>query len=126
MDYSALAKTAASALAAIFKKHPAVEKFQSDFIQAVVDWIRPVFLKDDTPLQDLKKDPDVTVNQNDVATKIEKHLVNNPDGAATLQELLKRLAESGEIPTGGNSATITGDNNSVFQGINGSSISINK
>lgn len=121
-----VAKATAAALASIFKKHPAVEKFQNEFIQALVDWIRPLFLKDDTPLEDLKKAPDVAVNISDVATKIEKHLNNNPNEVVLLQDLLNKLEDSGALGKESITANVTGDNNQIIQGVTNSSISINK
>lgn len=126
MDFSSLASTAATTLAAIFKKHPAVEQFQNDFIQGLVDWVKPLFLKDSTPLDDLKGKPDEPLNQQEVATKINKHLNNAPESAAILEQLIKKIMDSGELPKAGNAISVVGNDNQIVQGVQGSTININK
>ena len=65
---------------------------------SIWNWIRPIFLKDDEPLEDLKKEPDNPVNQQDVGTKIQKYLSKNPEAVSSLEALLEKLEKAGEKP----------------------------
>ncbi|KAA3621835.1 MAG: hypothetical protein DWQ02_27035 [Bacteroidetes bacterium] len=80
---------------------------------AIWDWVRPLFLKDDEPITDLKADPDDQDNQEAVAIKVKKHLKKNPDASGDLESIIKALQEAGEEPSSVKITQIhygTGDN----------------
>lgn len=98
MALETLATTALGYLISSIKKSEGGKQASKEMSTAIWEWIRPIFLKDEEPINDLKNDPDDADNQNDVATKIKKHLKKNPESQAPLEQILKELAESGEKP----------------------------
>jgi hypothetical protein len=84
--------------------------------------IKGLFLGDDlTTLNLLEKYPESKEMQAEVRTKLEEKLTANPDVAALLQELLKKIPVS---QINQNTMTVTGNNNQTVQG-NSGSVSIN-
>lgn len=85
-------------LVSAIKKSKGGQQASDELSTAIWEWVRPIFLKDDEPLEDLKKDPDNPINQQDVGTKIQKYLAKNPDAQASLEALLEKLKKAGENP----------------------------
>lgn len=100
--------------------------FLNDFTAASVAWIKPIFLtENDKPkevLQDLIDDPKEPLNADAAATAIAKAVKKNPEeGEKHLQdmyEVLKSKNETGSEST--NIANLTGNDNTVIQGIKNS------
>lgn len=103
---SAMIGTVVGYLAKKFKENKAVKDFFNDFTEATVNWIRPLFLKeDDQPkelIEDLKTDPDDKLNTDAVENAIAKALKKEPN----LEQHLKAMYEA--IKKGGNSLGATG------------------
>ena len=73
------------------KENKTVSEFIADFTSATVNWIRPIFLKeDDTPkdvLADLKADPESKYN----ATAAENAIAKAADGKPEVEEELRKM-----------------------------------
>ena len=78
-------------LAKTLKENKTVSEFIADFTSATVNWIRPIFLKeDDTPkdvLADLKADPESKYN----ATAAENAIAKAADGKPEVEEELRKM-----------------------------------
>lgn len=116
-------------LATKLKENQSVKTFFDDFTEATVNWIRPIFLKEDGTeekvIQKLKENPDSIVKQEAVKAAIASEIEDNPEAEKLLQEMAKIIAEkTGNTIT--NTMTVTGDGNYSFQGISGGNIAINK
>ncbi|MFK8006571.1 MAG: hypothetical protein AB8H03_09375 [Saprospiraceae bacterium] len=113
----ALALAAVGYLVKAIKDHKELDKFQNDFVGATVNWIRPLFLRDDDTekdqLKDLKDKPDSASKQTAVKAEIQEYLEENPDKAKELQSLIDQLNKA-DIPPAGINITQThygsGDN----------------
>jgi hypothetical protein len=107
-----------------FKDSKVAGKALDELSEATWNWVRPIFLKDDEPLKDLKNDPDDSVNQQMVNAMIKKHLKNNPDELAGLQALVDKI-NAGQTTNKTNSVTVSGDGSIVVQDVAQSNIHIN-
>ncbi len=131
--------TSAAAIAAIvtylakkLKDDKSISGFLSDFTEASVNWIRPIFLKEDGTeekiVQKLKESPESEIKQNAVKVAIASELEDNPDAEKWLQEMAKIIKEkkgenqpvsiinsknvvTGTVKAGG--SIIIGDNNNA-------------
>ncbi|MEA5259740.1 hypothetical protein VB264_18230 [Arcicella aquatica] len=113
------------------KDNSSVKAFLDDFTEATVNWIRPIFLKEDGSekhvIQELKKEPDNLSKQEAVKAVIVSKIEDNPTAEKWLQEMAKIIAEkTGNTTTTTNTMTVTGDGNYSFQGISGGNITIHK
>ena len=100
-------------------------KFITDFTNATVKWIRPLFLKDDD-VEDYKafKDNPTDSDTKDILTaKIKKELNQNGQMKNELIDLLKKISndnsEASKIVN-----NVLGDKNTLFQGGSGNTITI--
>lgn len=100
----ALALAAVGYLVKAIKDNKALDNFQNDFIGATVNWIRPLFLRDDKSekdqLKDLKEKPDSASKQTAVKAEIQEYLEENPTQAAELQKLIDQLNQANIPPAG--------------------------
>ena len=89
-------------LVAAIKENKDLKQFGNDFLGAFIQWIRPLFLKDDETekdaLQNLKANPDDKFNQQAAANEIERHLAQNPSALAPLETLLGQLKAQNLAP----------------------------
>jgi hypothetical protein len=118
-------------LATKLKDNQSIKSFLDDFTEATVNWIRPIFLKEDgtekSAIQNLKKEPDSLSKQEAVKAVIVSKIEDNPAAEQWLLEMAKIIAEkTGNTITQTNTMTVTGNNTNNFQDITGSSIIINK
>ncbi|MEA5258079.1 hypothetical protein VB264_09805 [Arcicella aquatica] len=116
-------------LATKLKENQSVKTFFDDFTEATVNWIRPIFLKEDGSeekiIQKLKENPDSQAKQDTIKAAIASEIEDNPEAEKWLLEMVKIIAEkTGNTTT--NTMTVTGDGNYSFQGIRGSTIIIHK
>ncbi len=128
---TALATSVVTYLATKLKENQSVKVFFDDFTKATVNWIRPIFLKEDgtekSAIQDLKKEPDNPIKQEAIKAVIISNIEDNPSAEKWLLEMAEVIAQkTGNTATQTNIMTVTGDNNTTIQGISGSSIIINK
>jgi hypothetical protein len=102
-------------------------KFLSDFRDATVRWIRPLFLIDDTEDDDyaaFNRNPNDADSKNIVLAKVKKALNNDAEMQACFTELLHKMQVSGQSIH--YSTSISGAGNLVMQGSNNNSITLNK
>jgi hypothetical protein len=128
---TALATSVVTYLATKLKDNQSVNSFLEDFTEATVNWIRPIFLKEDgtekSAIQELKKEPDNLVKQEAVKAVIVSKIEDNPSDEQWLLEMAKVIAaKTGNTSTQTNTMTVTGDGNYSFQGISNSNINIGK
>lgn len=97
MKISAIALKAVSYLIGTFSNSSGAKTAKSEFSDALWNWIRPIFIKDDEPLKDLEANSQNEINQAEVALKIDKYLSKNEGEIAKLTELLT-LLESKNLP----------------------------
>ncbi|MEA5140690.1 hypothetical protein [Arcicella rigui] len=121
--------TVVTYLAGKLKENQSVKSFFDDFTEATVNWIRPIFLKEDgtekSAIQELKKEPDNPTNQGVVQGLIVDKIEDNPAAEKWLLEMAKIIAEKPVTTTKNTyTANVQGNNNKVIQGISGSSIII--
>ena len=119
-------------LAKTLKEQKSVKDFFNDFTDATVHWIRPLFLKDENEyekiIQDLMKNPDSQIKQQQVETAIASHLEDSPNDEQQLKAMYEQLqakattdknihiSHSKNVVTGAINAAgnvIVGDNNNT-------------
>ena len=114
------------------KEHKSVKDFFNDFTDATVNWMRPLFLKEENQyekiIEDLMKKPDSPIKQQQVETAIASHLEDSPSDEQHLKAMYEQLQEkaktdksinisnsknvvTGTINAAGN--VIVGDNNNT-------------
>lgn len=114
----ALAGSVVGYLIKTIKDNKDVNNFFSDFTSATVDWLRPIFLKEDglsTELfEDLKTAPDDALFQESVKLEVAKLVKKNPQFEELLKSLVAEITEKEGRFTSGYSVTQThfgsGDN----------------
>ena len=94
MAISSLVLSAVSYLAGSISKSKGGKTAGDEFSEALWNWVRPIFIKDDEPLEELKAKPDDSNNQTMVALKVEKFLEKNEGEVKTLQDILAKLKGS--------------------------------
>jgi hypothetical protein len=102
---TAMIGTVVGYLAKKLKDRNSVQDFFSDFTDASVSWLRPIFLQDDKPkdiIEDLQKDPNEKLNTDAVETAIAKVLKREP----ALEEQIKTMYE--KIASGGSDLALKG------------------
>lgn len=119
-------------LAKKLKDNKTFQDFTSDFTSATVNWIRPLFLKDDgTPKEALEKlaaNPESESRQKMIQASLEAELEENPKAKEYLQEMYRvikekefkgeaiKITNSKNVLIGDNSVQgdfIVGDNNTT-------------
>ncbi len=115
--------TVISYLIPFFSKSESFKKFKQELGDATIDWIRPLFLKDDeTPSEeasDLANAPDDEINQQAAKVKLVKLARNLENGDQLLKELAQKLRDkSGSLRQYiiKNQSTVKGDRNQIIQG----------
>ena len=92
---SEMAKTVVSYLAGSLKESKALKSFFTDFTDATVQWLRPIFLIDDKEekrmIKDLIENPDDTDNLQEIETAIIKTVKKQPELESSLVELFKEI-----------------------------------
>jgi len=111
-----------------------ISKFISDFSQATIDWIKPIFLKEDGSETDISlefsKKPDSPIRRRALESAIEMKLEDEPEGKLFIEEIFQSLSKkddgqkaiatviasknvnTGNVNTGGGDF-ILGDNNKI-------------
>ena len=98
MVLETLIGSAVGYLVSSIKKSKGGKQAGDELSTAIWEWVRPLFLKDDEPLTDLKDAPDDQDNQQRVALKIKTHIKKNPDAEGELKAILEKLQAEGEEP----------------------------
>ncbi len=81
-------------------KNESVNSFFDDFSEATVNWIKPLFIKeDDTPTRSLEKlstNPNSASKQNLLKATLESELEDNPDAEEYIREIYEKISQSEE------------------------------
>ena len=115
-------------LAKKLKDNKSIDDFFNDFTEATVNWIKPVFIKQDQPkeiLENLQKDPTDELNQRDAITSIERLIRQDPSTLKLLEQMVTTIEKKDPEVTQANTLSITGSSNKTYQDINSSSITDN-
>jgi len=111
-------------------KNESVNSFFDDFSEATVNWIKPLFIKeDDTPTRSFEKftaNPNSESKQKLLQVTLESELEDNPEAEKYIKEIFEKISQTEEGAKIINTLTVTGDNNTTIQGVQGSKITINK
>ena len=117
-------------LAKKLKDNKSVQDFFSDFTEGTVNWIKPLFIKEDGSeekiIQKLKENPESETKQAAVKVAIASEIEDNPDFAKQLEAMAAHIQKKiGGVSNEGSTVTVSGDNN-IFGGVNvtGSTITI--
>jgi len=82
-------------------KNESLNRFLSDFTDATVKWIRPIFLKDDGTekevIKTLKENPGSQPRRKAVESAIEIELESSPDAIKYIEEIFKKISETGDL-----------------------------
>jgi hypothetical protein len=95
---TAMVATVVGYLAKKVKDNKSVQDFFSDFTDASVNWLRPIFLQDDKPkdiIEDLQKDPNDRLNSNAIENAIAKVLKKEPALEEQIKILYDKIVSSG-------------------------------
>ena len=109
---TAIISTIVGYLAKTIKENKTFDDFTKDFTSATINWIRPLFIRDDKPnevLEKLTTNPESETKQKMAQTVLESELEDNPKAKDFLQEMYEKL--TGEKAT-------TNTTNSNSSGIN--------
>jgi len=94
---TAMIGTVVGYVAKKLKDNKSVQDFFSDFVGATVDWIRPLFLKDENTyekiIEDLLKNPESPSKRGQVEMALASHVEDNPNDLAFLKELYIKIKE---------------------------------
>jgi hypothetical protein len=123
MDFSTIASDALGVITPYLAKKG--EKIAGEIGHDLWELIKKPFIsdKEQSLIAQLEEHPDNAKTQGKVEMKLEELLEANPEIASELQ---RRLAQAGPaIENHNNTATVTGNNNNVVQGVNNSPITIN-
>lgn len=100
---TAMISTVVGYLAKKLKDNESVQDFFSDFTEATINWIKPIFIKEDEKpkelIQDLQADPDDELNIVAVENALAKALRNNLEAQEHLKVMydsLQQKADQGE------------------------------
>lgn len=87
-------------LATKLSKEKSITSFISEFTGATVNWIKPIFLKEDgsekEAVQQLKEKPDSPARQNAVKSLLETAVEDQPEGKDQLKNLFEKIAQTSE------------------------------
>ena len=93
-------------LAKKLKDNPSIQGFFDDFTTATVNWIKPIFIREDgspeKALKDLQEKPDSVPRQDAVKGSLVVALEDNPQALASLQEMLKIIQQKDPTAPKGN------------------------
>lgn len=98
MVLETLAATTIGYLISNIQKSKGGQQAADELSTALWEWVRPIFLKDEEPIKDLKENPEDQDNQHLVALKIKQHLKKNPEDQVSLKNLLEKLEASDQSP----------------------------
>ncbi|PLK46280.1 hypothetical protein [Emticicia sp. TH156] len=102
-------------LAKTLKENKSFQDFTKDFTGATINWIRPLFLKDDeTPKEALEKlaaNPESEPRQKMIQASLETELEENPDAKEYLEEMYRVIKEK---ESGGEAIRIINSKNVVI------------
>ena len=81
-------------------KDKSVNNFLSEFKEATVNWIKPIFLKDDGSekeiIQKLKEKPESMARKKALESVIEIEIEDNPEASAYIKEIFDGISKTKE------------------------------
>lgn len=87
-----------SYLGKYFSKDRSINNFISDFSEATINWIKPLFLKEDESEKDiikkLKEKPESKARQKAVESVIEIELEDNPKAEEYIKEIFEKVSKA--------------------------------
>ena len=107
---TAMIATVVGYLAKTLKDQKPIQSFFSEFTEATVNWIKPLFIKDDQPtevLKNLQNDPADGLNQSDAQNAITRNVRKTEHGEQLLQQMYKAILAKQQA---GESISIQGKN----------------
>lgn len=125
MNIPELALEIVNSIGKMSKQPNELGKFLTDFTNATIKWIRPLFLideKEDNDFTDYKNNPDNSDSKDIVIAKIKKALNNNIEMQEEFKKIINSIAEEKSHNTF--ASKIVGDKNIVIQGATGNTITI--
>ncbi len=117
-------------LANKLQDNKSVQDFFNDFTEATVNWIKPIFIKEDgteeKTVQKLKENPESEIKQNALKTAIESEIEDNPEAEKWIKEMAQIIAQkTGDSITKTNNMKVKGDGNVSLQDVSGSTFNVN-
>ncbi len=116
-------------LAKKLKDNKSVQGFFDDFVEGTINWIKPIFVREDGTtkevVKDLQEKPDSPARQDAVKSILAVALEDNPQAEALLREMLKVIQQKEPSLVKTNTISTTGDGNKTYQDISGSTITDN-
>lgn len=107
---TAMIATVVGYLAKTLKDEKPIQSFFSEFTEATVNWIKPLFIKDDEPtdvLKNLQEDPADDLNQSDAQNAITRNVRKTDNGEQLLQQMYAAILQKQQA---GESIAIEGKN----------------
>lgn len=112
---TALISAVTTYLGAKLKENESIDNFFNDFTEATVNWIKPLFLKDDgtekEAIRKLKENPESEARNNMVKSILEVEIEDNPDSKSHLENMYQKITESGGMNIIASKNVNTGDVN---------------
>ena len=129
LTITALISTAVGYLAKKLKDNKSIQGFFDDFTEATVNWIKPIFIREDgTPkdvVKNLQEKPASPARQEAVKSTLAVAVEDNPQAEFMLREMLKVIQRKEPSFIKTNTITTTGDGNKTYQDISSSTITDN-
>ena len=94
MAISSLVLTALSYLAGSIKESDGVKNAKNELSQSLWEWVRPIFLVDEEPLNELKANPEDDIIQTEIASKMERYIRKHPNKESELKKLIESFKHS--------------------------------
>lgn len=112
---TALISSITTFLATKLKENESIDNFFSEFTEATVNWIKPIFIKDDGSekevLVKLKEIPDSEARQGMVKSILEMEIEDNPDSKKYLESMFQKISDSKGVNIVNSKNVNTGDVN---------------
>jgi hypothetical protein len=102
-------------------------RFITDFTNATINWIRPLFLieeKENQDFKDFKENPNDDDNKDVVKARIKKALNNNEEMKTEFLKLITEISKD-KSKTGAIINNVLGEKNTFIQGGSGNTVNIN-
>lgn len=100
MEPTTMMRAVATYVAKKVSENKAVNGFLSDFSKASVNWIRPIFLKEDGTekevIQNLREKPESKARQKAIVSALEIGIEDNPKGEQYLKEIFEQIRKTEE------------------------------
>ncbi|HEY1055074.1 MAG TPA: hypothetical protein VGE24_08065 [Emticicia sp.] len=126
---TAIISTIVGYLAKNLKHNKTFDDFTKDFTSATINWIRPLFLRDEKPqevLSDLQSDPEDKLNITAAEIALAKALKKDESAKAHLEEMYKKLTGQSIQNSGSINQNSSGVNTGTLIQVSGNSNQVNQ